>query len=328
MFSLPSEDLTIVVDRLVEFWPRNKTILISGGTGFIGRWILESCALAEDRGKSGNRYIIVSRVSRDVLVERIPCIRRPEFSVYTHDLHRPLPTELPVDYVIHAAADLKAIKKGQADFSGMLDMTRNIANFVQRANPRFLYISSGAVYADQNCASEESLTVESGTGSYAATKKASEIHLQRHFSNLCIARCFSFVGPFASSELAVMDMLERKSRRDAICVMSPEVIRSYMYAADLTAGLLKLLFTKTEFNIYNLGSPERISLGDLAQQIGNINPISEVTRKSVEKKSLAESVYVPDISRIQKEMPDFHNVHLQQSLEKTYQFLLKNGVEQ
>jgi len=96
---------------------RNERILITGGTGFVGNWLVQSLARANDRLGLNAQASILTRSS-------------PSF-----------PTG-GCRYVIHAAPETP----GDASVS----LTRRVLEFADRSGTeRILYTSSGAVYKHQ-----------------------------------------------------------------------------------------------------------------------------------------------------------------------------------
>lgn len=326
MYSLPEEDLAYIARQVGALWPTGKTFLITGGTGFFGRWLAESCAFLEEKTNRRNRYFLISRQDQGAILEKIPCLRSPYFELVRHDLERPLPKALSADYVVHAAADVASIKAGRTNFSSMLYATHHIVDAVQEAKPRFLYVSSGGVYRVQDGAAETAETVLAGVNSYGEAKRASEQYVEEHIQNFCVVRCFSFVGPFADPSMAVMQMLEQKVLENRVSVRNPRTIRSYMHARDLAAGLLILLLSGTHHRLYNLGSDKSVSLGNLGAKIGQLASFGQVTFETgTDADALAGAAYVPDTTRIRQEIPGVVSLDLDEALVKTFDFLKKRG---
>ena len=162
--------------------------------------------------------------------------------------------------------------------------------------------------------------------SYAEAKRQSELIVST-LGNSCIARCFSFVGPFVDPKMAVMDMLSKKVQKQSIIVNSPDVVRSFMYPSDLVVSLFRLLLLPNKSKVYNVGSNEAVALLDLAKKISHFENNSEVLYKeSVPNASLAGNCYFADISRIESEYGKTLTIALDEALQKTFNFMNRKGV--
>ncbi len=135
------------------------TVLLTGGTGFLGAHILDAlmnhgvtkiyCVVrgGEDRLRQRLQYYFGERYTRELGSMIIPI---------TGDLERKDIVEgLPerVDYVIHAAASVKHYGSWQYFKSANIDATQNIISYAQRVHAKLLHVStisvSGNSMADQ-----------------------------------------------------------------------------------------------------------------------------------------------------------------------------------
>lgn len=325
MYSLPEEDLKMVFESVKGFWPRQKIFLITGGTGFFGRWLVESIAYIERSLNTENKYVILTRQKKSALIQKINVFSLPIFEILTGDIDSPFSLSHKFDYVLHAASDVAKIKSAESsDFSAIVMATGNLLNAIQMSEKgRFLYVSSGGVYeSNANKPTEEAALVQldGHVNTYAKAKLESEklVSALKHYR---IARCFSFLGPFADSKMVSMDMIGRKIENSPIVVKSPEVVRSFMYPSDLTVCLLRLLLSSTKESTYNIGSDQPISLLELAQKISALHNHSEVQIQNQTGHSLAGSYYCPDTTRYDSEFGTSLSVELDQVLLKTFNFL-------
>lgn len=330
MYSVPVEDLEDIYLRLKSIWPKNKNFLITGGTGFLGRWFVEAICYIEKKTNSQNKYIILTRQNKHDLIAKIKVLAEPFFKILQQDLQNQFKIDETIDYVIHAASDVSKIKNSkESDFSSIVTATQNLIQAVQIVpDGKFLYISSGGVYNhSENGSKEENLKLVKNLkiDSYSEAKRQSEM-LVNDLKNSCSARCFSFLGPFVDPKMAVMDMMSQKIQNQSIIVNSPKVIRSFMYPSDLVVSLFKLLLLKNNSQVYNIGSDQPISLLELAKKISLIENNSEVLCKNnTESASLAGQCYYANIDRYSAEYGKMLTVDLNQALDKTFSFVNKKG---
>lgn len=337
MHTLPVEDLTDIFHRLKEIWPQKKTFFITGGTGFFGRWFIESIAYLEQKLNTNNKFYILTRQEVEIVKNKIPVLMNSCFEVIQADLLSLKDLEFNFDYVIHAATDVSALKNSVSnlpDFSSVVDATKRLISVCENKKiEKILYISSGGVYANSLKGMKEEefnhLNIEIlklNLTSYSNAKMHCEYLISefsfRNVIDHCIARCFSFVGPYADSKMAVMHMLDKKRLNEAIVVNSPQVVRSYMYPTDLIVSLFRLLLTRTKYRVYNIGSDEAINLKDLAVSINQLKkPELQIeTQIKDNNNSLAGKIYFPNLDRILNEFRSVITINLNEALKKTLNF--------
>lgn len=329
MYSLPIDDLKNISARLEDIWPKEKVFLLTGGTGFFGRWLVEAICYLERKTESRNRYIIISRQSKQTLTAKIKTLSESFFEVRQQDIQDRFKINETLDYVIHAASDVTKIKNSkESDFNAIVIATKNLLEAIDHKTIKFLYISSGGVYnSSENGSKEDDIVIEKTkkVDSYSEAKRQSEL-LVKELANSCIARCFTFVGPFVDPKMAVMDMINKKVQKQGIVVNSPTVVRSFMYPSDLVVSLFKLLILKNNSHTYNVGSDQEISLSELAKKISFLEGHSEVIfNNNSDRFSLAGKCYFANIDRINAEYGNIITVDLESALYKTYDFMNKEG---
>lgn len=329
MYTIPIEDLQQIKLRLSHLWPQGKSVIMTGATGFFGRWLVESIHWIESSLESGNNYTVFSRQNQFELKEKMPALGTHFFNIVQKDLTKTTSEKFSSDYVLHAASEVYQFKGTSSvtyDYSSALKITQNLVNSVN-AN-KIVYLSSGAVYsAKESALTEENSLIDfdvSQIDSYGEAKRASENYLENYGIPYVIARCFSFVGPWGDKQMAINDMLLSSLKSEKIQVRSPDVIRSYLYMTDLVVAALTLLFSDTKHNCYNVGSNQPISMFDLAKKICHIAKaqadsiqVGEIERG----KALAGKFYWPETHRYQSEFGSLITVDLDESLHRTYQFL-------
>lgn len=322
---MPEQDLLNISKRCQDFWPREKTILLTGGTGFFGRWMVESISMIESQYQSKNQYIIISRRTAEVLQKIIPCLEQSFFKIVTMDLNVSSDLNFTPDYILYAATDVTSIKSGHQSVSSTMNSLSTIAKWSHTEKfKKILYVSSGAVYEQsQDVAADEADHIKNDHSSeYSLLKKQAEYEIEKKYekSQSVIARCFSFLGPYVDDHMIAMQMVHKKIKREKIELQSPLAKRSYMYPTDLVTAMFSLLFLNTQHQVYNLGSPESVTLRELAEIIQVDYLMSE---NQVQKSSLAGKFYYPAVNRLESEFKDLFTVDLHAAISKTLQFYSK-----
>jgi len=272
-----------------------KTLTIIGGSGFLGKSIID---YAQKKGLSKwqiNKIICISR-------RKIYLKNRNSFKVkyITGDISK-LKKLYPADYIMYAVnsdsskKNLSAIK----NFSLLLEKLPK--------KTKILFTSSGAVYGSiksKKKYAKNKLILENIFKSYG--KKGYQVS---------IARLFTFIGNriLNDKKYAISDFINSGFYKKKIILKSKnKVYRSYMHSDDMTRWLITILISSNvKCPIYNVGSDESISLKNLAKIIGKI------FKKPVEiKKTKSKKIerYVPSIKKAQKELNLKINYKLRTSL--------------
>ena len=267
-----------------------RHIVMTGGTGFVGSWLLELLAWSADRLGTDPRVTVVTR-RPGRFAERRPhlaghrCVHLVE-----GDVRREPVVGRPVDlFVAGAAASLAA---GDATSEDDLRRTqeggaRTARRFLDRDGCRVLLLSSGAAARDG--------------GAYGAAKRAAEAELLRGVGaqRTSVARLYAFVGPYLPLDQAfavgnfVGDVLAGRPilvRGDG----SPR--RTFLYAADLARWLWTVAVRGAPATIYDVGSDEVVTIRELAGRLAALaEPALRVAVEHGSVGSAAGDNYVPSL---------------------------------
>lgn len=298
------------------------TVLLTGGTGFVGKALLRHWMAEELAGRSVPQVVVLSREPLAFLERHGEFRDRSWLSFHVGDILdvSTLPRGRRFTHILHAAADSRlGPRLPPLDvYRQVADGTRNMLDHAVRVGARrFLFISSGAVYGSQP-QHLESLP-ESWAGSplltdprnaYGLAKRAAEhlCALYRHQFGLdtVVARCFSFVGPDLAVDVhyAIGNFIRDALWRDAITVHGDGTsVRSYLHQKDLAAWLCALLMVARAGTTYNVGSPRAVSIAELARLVRDcVSPGKSIRTLAISDASSPPSRYVPDVSLITAEL--------------------------
>ena len=127
-----------------------KKILITGGTGLIGKELVDTLAEYEEQNHTGIEIYVMSRNGKGIEKRFPDLVKREWFHYLEQDVSMPLFIDAPIEYILHCAGkgDPKSMTE---DPVGILDAniigTKQILQFAARQkNSRVLYLSSGEVY--------------------------------------------------------------------------------------------------------------------------------------------------------------------------------------
>jgi nucleoside-diphosphate-sugar epimerase len=149
------EDLSYIFEKTTHFINelRGKTILVTGGTGFIGKWLLEYfCYLNQSKSVLFN-VIVLSRNPK-VFLEKFPRFNIPFIQFVQGNVVEFDYSTLPCcNIIIHAATDADAklnLEQPLKMIDTIVEGTRKVLDYGVKVQPQnVLYLSSGAVYGIQ-----------------------------------------------------------------------------------------------------------------------------------------------------------------------------------
>lgn len=292
-----------------------KHLLLTGSTGFFGKWLLAMLAYLNRHGAAIS-VTAVSRAPADFLRVHPEYANAGWISWLQHDVRDPfrLSAGCTFDLVIHAATDTLAA--AHADplrlYDTIVGGARHVLDLaVSTGVKRILFTGSGAQYG----ALEFGVPVsEASSGAcnsllassvYAQGKRAQEtlaaIYAERYPLEVVSARCFAFSGPGLALDehFAIGNFVRDALWRDELILgSSGTAVRSYLHGADLAGWLLTLLVRGASTTAYNVGSDKALTIAQLAQKVvARIAPGKPIKILGQDHAAQARSYYVPDIQK-------------------------------
>lgn len=292
-----------------------RRLFITGGTGFVGRSLLDNLASIAPQIWPDLQVEVLSR-DPSIFLSRYPQYANHRWlSIVEGSLDR-LPEGGGYTDLIHGAADTHWKGDDLAWLEQLVDGTRQILAFAQRAKvQRLVFLSSGAVYAprpDDSPLAEDQPQAPLTTDIsklYGHGKRMAEtlcaLYSAQYGVPSVIARCFAIVsehvplnGPYAVGNF-LRDALD--PRRPAIVVRgSGASVRTYIDGRDMARWLLAMLDHGTPGTAYNIGGDQPITTLALAEMVARIVSPSKPVQMERQVEMLSQSdrsVYVPSLQR-------------------------------
>jgi dTDP-glucose 4,6-dehydratase len=338
MANLLHDDLDSVLARTPGLWDklRGEQIFITGGTGFLGCWILETLLWANDRLGLKAQATILTR-SPSAFEQKAPHLAyHPAVSLAVGDVRNFSFPDGRFSHVIHAATQSSArLNREQPAlmFDTIVEGTRRCLEFaVACGAEKFLLTSSGAVYGRQPPDVTHLPETYSGSpdaldpnSAYGEGKRAAEmlcaLTSQATGLEAKIARCFAFAGPYMEldAHFAIGNFIRDRINGAPIRVQGDGTpYRSYMYASDLMTWLWTILFRGESGRAYNVGSEDAISIGNLAHAVAAIcSPRVNVEILGTPTPGAPAQRYLPSTARARQELGLAAEVSLEQTIQRT-----------
>lgn len=336
--ALPKDDLDFVVSLIPEFLSRysGARFFITGGTGFIGSWLLESLQHANDTAGSEMEFLVLSRDPEKAYQNAPHAFDRVDTKLITGDVRTLKNSVGKFDLCIHAATDvtssLQAVNPLEI-FDTVVHGTRQVLELATAAGAsRILLASSGAVYGAQP--SNLELVPETYTGApvllstntiYGNSKRASECLSVAYCSQtqleICIARIFAVIGPGLplNDSFAAGNFVRDAMVGDSINIQGDgRSVRSYLYMADVIVWLLRILGFGHAGEAYNVGSEKALSIAELAMQVVSASGKDlSVIAGVISDATTHAARYVPETRKAREELVLAEYTPIDEALRKT-----------
>lgn len=269
-----------------------RTILVTGGAGFIGSHLSESLL------KEGNKVLIIDNFNNyyDPVIKRNnveevkkTCIDNniplDNYKVFEGDIRdKEFLAEVfsnEIDSIMHLAA-MAGVRPSIQDPALYYDVnitgTVNLLEMCRKNNiKQFVFASSSSVYGNnEKVPFAESDRVDNPISPYAATKKSGELlcHTYHHLFDMNIAclRFFTVYGPRQRPDLAINKfttlILEDK---EIPFYGDGTTSRDYTFVEDIVTGIVSSInFVNTDkkvFEIFNIGGDKTVSLIEMVEII-------------------------------------------------------------
>jgi nucleoside-diphosphate-sugar epimerase len=269
-----------------------KTILITGGSGFLASYMAQSLLVVKRLYGLNIKVNCIVRNLNSVKTRLQAWSADPDLQFFCHDISVPLSDDFPAaDFIIHSASHASPKYYGSDPVGTLLANsvgTKNLLDYATKKSVKnFLFFSSGEVYGMP--LSYEGLITENDYGyldpmdirsCYAESKRIGETMCvswaHQYGLHINVVRPFHTYGPGMSLDDGrvfsdfVADIVKG---RDIVLKSDGLARRPFCYIADATLGFLTVLLKGLPSQAYNVANPDaEISIRDLAVLVADLFP--------------------------------------------------------
>lgn len=267
-----------------------KTVLVTGGSGFLGRYIIsELIYLNENFLKTPCKIISIDNYITSSSAYNDRFIKSPYLERIKHDVSEEIKINGKIDYIIHAAGIASPIYYRKYPLQAIdvaVSGTRNMLNLAKKKKVKsILFFSSSEIYGDP--APDALPTKETYNGnvsslgpraSYDESKRMGEtlsmVYYDLYKVPVKIVRPFNIYGPgmrrndYRVIPMFVYDAL--KGKNIPVHVKGNQT-RSFCYISDATTAFIKILLSDKNGQVYNVGNDgNETTIKDLAMMLNDI----------------------------------------------------------
>ena len=261
-----------------------KSVLITGGRGFLGRYFVEVFAGLNKTVLSSNPVKVVA-LDNLITSRHAPAMNHDHMSFVAHDVIQPYDHPGPVDFVIHAAGIAspfyyRAYPLETLDVA--INGTRNMLTLAEAKGARFTFFSSSEIYGDpdaKHVPMQESyrgnVASQGPRACYDESKRVGEtlcyIFHTKYGTPTTIIRPFNVYGP-GMGELdyrVLPNFASRIKGGQPLNVYGSGVqTRTFCYITDALVGFLLTVIKGVPGETYNIGNPRpEISMVQLVEAL-------------------------------------------------------------
>jgi dTDP-glucose 4,6-dehydratase len=290
--SLGIDDLMEVANRTKSFHVNfsNSRILVLGGTGFLGSWLVESLLQIN---KQSNLNLQIHVPARNA--SKLTYLSEKNLQVYPHDFgsEKFLGAKGDFDYIFHALTPTVS-----DDLDPVLSITKFLLQDIEewKLPPRLVHLSSGAVYpksiASIGPIAEQEVSLSTDLTRYGTLKWKLEQEIisktQSGIINGISPRLFAFAGPRIplDAHFAIGNFMSQGIRgKDILVQGNSQTVRSYLHPVDAVIWLLKSAVIK-ENELLHIGSENGFSMATIAEKVARIFDVNTILSGSEQEASI------------------------------------------
>lgn len=269
---------------------KNSKILITGSTGMIGTFLVDSLLYKSKKSDLNITIYALGRNKERAKARFLDYFVLENFVFVAQDVNNPFDLEEKVDYIFHCASNTHP-KQYATDPIGTITTniigTKNVLDYaVFSKTKRVVFLSSVEIYGENRgdvelfdesyCGYIDCNTLRAG---YPEGKRAGEAlcqaYSEKYGLDIVIPRICRVYGPtILDSDTKALAQFIRNAvnKEDIVLKSNGAQYYSYLHVTDVVAGLLFVLFKGDNKNAYNISdNNSNIYLRDLAKLLADCN---------------------------------------------------------
>ena len=304
--------------------PRNKSILVTGGAGFIGSHLCEKLL------EVGNDVICLDNFFTGTKENIRHLLQNPHFELIRHDIVHPIFLEVDEIYNLACPASpihyqynpVKTIKTNVIGSVHMLGLAK-------RVKAKILQASTSEVYGNPEVHPQDetywgNVNPIGLRSCYDEGKRCAEtLFFDYHRQNklkIKVVRIFNTYGPrmHPNDGRVVSNFIVQALKGQDITIYGDgSQTRSFCYVDDMVKGIFAMMNTTEDFiGPVNLGNPVEFTIMELARKIIDmVNPNSKIVYNSLPQDDPIRRK--PDISIAREKLDWKPSTSLEEGLKKT-----------
>jgi len=303
-------------------------IVITGGSGFVGSYLCEKLI------KDSHKIIVIDNLLTGSTENINDLLDNENFSFIEQDVQDHIEIEDKVDYVLHfaSAASPKAYTEHPVNTlkAGSVG-TINTLGLAKKHSAEYLLASTSEVYGDplispQNEEYWGNVNPNGERSMYDEAKRFAEAAVATYSRSYGlktkIVRIFNTYGPRMqlNDGRVVTNFIVQALRNENITIYGDGTqTRSFSYVEDTVAGIISLM-NSTEYDVFNIGNPNEMTVGQLAEKIIELTEsTSEI--KYLELPNDDPKQRKPDITKAKTKLNWEPKVNLDEGLSKTIKWV-------
>jgi UDP-glucuronate decarboxylase len=301
-----------------------KTVLISGASGFLPTYLVETLLYLNDTRKQKTTNVIgLVRNKEKASTLFAHHGSRKDLHIIKQDICQPFSISEKIDYIIHAASQASPKYYGKDPVGTLCANVLGTHHLLQLAKTNkvesFLFFSGGEVYGEVK---EDQIPTREDAYGYVDPLNVRSCYAEskRMGENMCVCWCHQYGVPAKIIRLYhtygpgmrlddgrvfadfIADIVHR---RDIIMRSDGSARRAFCYIADAIWGIFLVLLQGKNGNAYNIGNDKgEMSIVEFANLIATLSPYEEL--KVIREEEMLPPGYLQ--SRINRACPDISKI--------------------
>ena len=320
---------------------KNKSILVTGGAGFIGSHLFEKL-MSEDNfviiidnfnnhysGKEKNIAEITSSYKQDKDYDLI------KGDLLDKEVYKKINNNIDLIFHIAALPGVRySIQNTELVSKNNIIGTLNVFEYaLQNKVSKVIFASSSSVYGNPIYTPVDENHPKNPISPYALSKLTCELYADYYFREyglpITCLRFFTVYGQRGRPDMAIRDFINKIIHNQEISIYGDgEQLRDFTFVTDIVNGLI-LSGEKREADgqIFNLGNSNPISVNQLIEKLYSIAKKPKKI-KYIEKQKGDVDVTYSNINKAKMILNYHPSVNIDEGLLKSYEWQISNSVRQ